>query len=119
MANPGAPRDTPYPIQPSYPAGGCPEAPNPEGLIWERFLAKVAPFSRSAKPIHGALHSAADIQRIINHSNLYGEITMTATVGQPAPDFTLISSKMEETTLASQRGKTVMLLFVPFAFTPT
>ena len=44
---------------------------------------------------------------------------MTATVGQPAPDFTLVSSKMEETSLASQRGKTVMLLFVPFAFTPT
>ena len=44
---------------------------------------------------------------------------MTATVGQPAPDFSLVSSKLEEVTLSSQRGKSVMLLFVPFAFTPT
>ena len=44
---------------------------------------------------------------------------MTATVGQPAPEFTLKSSKMEDVSLESQRGKTVMLLFVPLAFTPT
>jgi peroxiredoxin len=44
---------------------------------------------------------------------------MTATEGQPAPGFTLLNSKMEEVSLANQRGKTVMLLFVPLAFTPT
>lgn len=44
---------------------------------------------------------------------------MTATVGQPAPEFSLKSSKMDDISLESQRGKTVMLLFIPFAFTPT
>ncbi len=44
---------------------------------------------------------------------------MTATVGQPAPGFTLKSSQQEDVSLESYRGKTVMLLFVPFAFTPT
>ncbi len=44
---------------------------------------------------------------------------MTATVGQPAPGFTLKNSKMEDVSLEDQRGKTVMLLFVPLAFTPT
>ena len=44
---------------------------------------------------------------------------MTATVGQPAPGFTLKTSKMEDVSLEDQRGKTVMLLFVPLAFTST
>lgn len=44
---------------------------------------------------------------------------MTATTMQPAPEFTLLNSKMEEVSLASQRGKTVMLLFFPLAFTAT
>lgn len=44
---------------------------------------------------------------------------MTATVGQPAPGFNLRSSKMEDISLESQRGKSVLLLFIPFAFTPT
>jgi peroxiredoxin len=44
---------------------------------------------------------------------------MAANEGQPAPGFTLKSSKMEDVSLESQHGKTVMLLFVPLAFTPT
>lgn len=44
---------------------------------------------------------------------------MAAEVGQPAPGFTLKSSKMEDVSLEEQRGKNVLLLFVPFAFTPT
>ena len=44
---------------------------------------------------------------------------MPLTIGQEAPDFTLVSSKMEEVSLKSMRGKTVLLLFIPLAFTPT
>ena len=38
-------------------------------------------------------------------------------VGQPAPDFTLISDEKKPVTLAEQRGKNVVLLFFPAAFT--
>lgn len=44
---------------------------------------------------------------------------MAAEVGQAAPDFKLKSHKMEEVTLSGQRGKNVLLLFFPLAFTPT
>lgn len=43
---------------------------------------------------------------------------MALQVGQPAPDFTLKSSKMEDVTLSALKGKNVLLLFVPLAFTP-
>ncbi len=36
--------------------------------------------------------------------------------GDKAPDFTLFSSKKEEVTLSDQRGKNVVLLFFPLAF---
>ena len=39
--------------------------------------------------------------------------------GQPAPGFSLKSSRMEMISLADQRGKNVLLLFIPLAFTPT
>ena len=44
---------------------------------------------------------------------------MPLSVGKPVPDFTLKSSKMEDVSLAAQRGKSVLLLFIPLAFTPT
>jgi peroxiredoxin len=44
---------------------------------------------------------------------------MPLAIGQPVPDFTLKSSKMEDVSLQAQRGKTVLLLFIPLAFTPT
>jgi peroxiredoxin len=44
---------------------------------------------------------------------------MPLAIGQPVPDFTLKSSKMEDVSLQGQRGKTVLLLFIPLAFTPT
>lgn len=44
---------------------------------------------------------------------------MALTIGQPAPDFTLLSNKMEEIALQGCRGRSVLLLFIPLAFTPT
>jgi peroxiredoxin len=44
---------------------------------------------------------------------------MSLAIGQPVPDFTLKSSKMEDVTLSAQRGKNVLLLFIPLAFTST
>jgi len=44
---------------------------------------------------------------------------MALSAGSMAPDFTLKSSKMEMVTLSKLRGKPVLLLFVPLAFTPT
>lgn len=41
---------------------------------------------------------------------------MSAAVGQPAPDFTLKSNDHEDVSLASFRGKTVVLNFFPLAF---
>lgn len=39
--------------------------------------------------------------------------------GQPAPDFKLFNTDKQEITLSSLRGKNVLLLFFPFAFTGT
>jgi peroxiredoxin (alkyl hydroperoxide reductase subunit C) len=44
---------------------------------------------------------------------------MPADVGQMAPDFKLKTHKMEDVSLSAQRGKKVLLLFFPLAFTPT
>jgi peroxiredoxin (alkyl hydroperoxide reductase subunit C) len=44
---------------------------------------------------------------------------MPLAVGYMAPDFTLKSSKMQDVTLSKLRGKPVLLLFFPLAFTPT
>jgi glutaredoxin-dependent peroxiredoxin len=41
---------------------------------------------------------------------------MALQIGQPAPDFTLYDSSKEEVTLSNYRGKPVILLFFPFAF---
>jgi peroxiredoxin len=47
------------------------------------------------------------------------ETPMPIPVGSMAPDFTLKSSKMEDVTLSKLRGKPVLLLTYPLAFTPT
>jgi peroxiredoxin len=44
---------------------------------------------------------------------------MPLQIGQAVPDFNLRSSKMEDVSLSAQRGKSVLLLFIPLAFTPT
>ena len=44
---------------------------------------------------------------------------MPLTIGQPVPDFTLKTHKMEELSLQSLRGRNVLLLFIPLAFTAT
>ncbi len=44
---------------------------------------------------------------------------MSILVGQPAPDFSLRDTKKEKVTLSEQRGKNVLLLFFPLAFTST
>jgi len=44
---------------------------------------------------------------------------MAIQVGQAAPDFTLYNSDKEPVTLSSLKGKNVLLLFFPFAFTGT
>ena len=41
------------------------------------------------------------------------------TVGQPAPDFTLYNSEKEKVSLSDYKGKNVLLLFFPQAFTGT
>ena len=40
-------------------------------------------------------------------------------VGQPAPDFTLVDSTGEKRTLSSLRGRKVLVAFFPLAFTST
>jgi peroxiredoxin len=44
---------------------------------------------------------------------------MALAVGTMAPDFTLKTAKMEDVTLSKLRGKPVLLLTFPLAFTPT
>ena len=44
---------------------------------------------------------------------------MAAEIGQIAPDFKLKTNTMEDFTLSEHRGKNVLLLFYPLAFTPT
>ncbi len=44
---------------------------------------------------------------------------MSITLGSQAPDFTLFNTQKEEITLSSLRGKNVVLLFFPLAFTST
>jgi peroxiredoxin len=41
---------------------------------------------------------------------------MALQIGESAPDFTLYDSNKNEITLSDYRGKTVLLLFFPFAF---
>ena len=45
--------------------------------------------------------------------------TMSIQVGQPAPDFTLRDQDKNKVTLSEYRGKSVVLLFFPLAFTST
>lgn len=42
---------------------------------------------------------------------------MSIQIGQPAPDFTLYNTDKKPITLSDQRGKNVLLLFFPMAFT--
>jgi peroxiredoxin len=44
---------------------------------------------------------------------------MKIEIGQPAPDFTLYASDKTKVTLSELRGKNVLLLFFPLAFTST
>ncbi len=44
---------------------------------------------------------------------------MSITVGQPAPDFKLPNTEKEFFTLSQFKGKNVLVLFFPFAFTGT
>lgn len=41
---------------------------------------------------------------------------MSVTIGQPAPDFTLVNQRGEQVSLESLRGRKVVLVFYPFAF---
>jgi peroxiredoxin len=45
--------------------------------------------------------------------------TMSLTIGQAAPQFTLVSSALKEVSLADFKGRKVVLHFFPFAFTGT
>ncbi len=44
---------------------------------------------------------------------------MIPQIGQPAPDFTLYNSQKKKVTLSELRGRNVLLLFFPLAFTST
>lgn len=44
---------------------------------------------------------------------------MAIQIGQQAPDFTLRDTEKNKVTLSEQRGKSVLLLFFPLAFTST
>jgi glutaredoxin-dependent peroxiredoxin len=44
---------------------------------------------------------------------------MALQIGDYAPDFTLVNTGKQEVTLSQYRGKNVLLLFFPFAFTGT
>lgn len=42
---------------------------------------------------------------------------MAIQIGQPAPDFTLYDSERKQVTVSDQKGKNVLILFFPLAFT--
>ena len=44
---------------------------------------------------------------------------MSLQIGQPAPQFTMVSSEKKEVSLSDFKGKKVVLHFFPFAFTGT
>lgn len=44
---------------------------------------------------------------------------MNISIGQPAPDFSLFDTDKQKVTLSEQKGKTILLLFFPQAFTST
>jgi peroxiredoxin len=44
---------------------------------------------------------------------------MTAVVGQPAPEFTLLDPRRNPVSLADLRGKKTLVVFFPFAFSNT
>ena len=44
---------------------------------------------------------------------------MSLTIGQPAPQFTLVSTDLKEVSLSDFKGKKVVIHFFPFAFTGT
>ncbi len=44
---------------------------------------------------------------------------MALQIGQPAPDFTLRDTEKNKVTLSDQKGRNVLLLFYPLAFTST
>lgn len=44
---------------------------------------------------------------------------MKISIGQPAPDFSLFDTEKQKVTLSEQKGKTILLLFFPQAFTST
>ncbi|HEX2532997.1 MAG TPA: redoxin domain-containing protein, partial [Chitinophagaceae bacterium] len=44
---------------------------------------------------------------------------MSLQIGQPAPDFTLYDSEKNRVSLSDFKGKNVLLLFFPFAFSST
>ncbi|WP_342647204.1 redoxin domain-containing protein [Mucilaginibacter sp. CSA2-8R] len=44
---------------------------------------------------------------------------MSLSIGQPAPQFTLISSDLKETSLSDFKGRKVVIHFFPMAFTGT
>lgn len=43
---------------------------------------------------------------------------MSVTVGDTAPDFTVVNQRGDEVTLSHLRGRKVVLVFYPFAFSP-
>jgi peroxiredoxin len=47
------------------------------------------------------------------------KIQIMSLLNNPAPDFTLYNTAKEAVTLSSLKGKNVLLLFIPFAFTGT
>lgn len=47
------------------------------------------------------------------------KILMSVHIGSPAPDFTLLDSEKNKVTLSAYKGKNVVLLFYPLAFTGT
>lgn len=64
--------------------------------------------------------SLGPVKMCFNHFALalfsYQTNTMALQTGQPAPDFTLYNTEKKEVTLAGLRGRNVVLLFFPFAF---
>src|SRR5205814_902370 len=51
--------------------------------------------------------------------SFYQQRSAMISVGQQAPDFTLYDSEKKQVTLSEFRGKKVLLLFFPLAFTST
>jgi len=67
--------------------------------------------------LYGDFPPAAIAGILLRHHHTTGRLDMSVQTGSEAPDFTLASHTDQKVSLASFRGRPVVVTFMPFAFT--